>query len=107
VRHDGRRHDRERTAALEALRRDDSPFGAAIRAIDRAEALGLPPDVAGLAGEVVETVAEGWGRAHWLRLHASTAAMAVDPTRPRAAAAHRLEQLIRILADAGFWPSWW
>lgn len=95
-------HAQERAAALEVLRRDDAPFGAAVRAIARVEALGLQP----LEAEVAGTVVEGWGQEHGLMLYRSLATDPIDHAGPHADASNRLEQVMRILSDAGYWPQW-
>jgi hypothetical protein len=98
-----RRHLAALDAYLDALRAMPNELGDAVRAIDHAQALGLPPLEQHLAGDLAQE-AGTISQRDWVlsKLHLTAYPPLLDI--PHADAPHRLAQAIANLQAAGLWP---
>ena len=97
-------------AYLAALGSMQNAAGRAVRAMEYAEAAGLPPLEQLLTGDVsrsadLEQPDEGGERAaDWIARHAHLAGQPAAARAPHSDAPNRLAQAIANLMDAGLWP---
>ena len=94
-------------AYLAALGNMRNAAGRAVRAMEHAEAAGLPPLEQLLTGDVIRSADPeegGESAADWIARHADLAGQPVLAGAPHSDAPNRLAQAIANLMGAGLWP---
>jgi hypothetical protein len=89
---------------IDTLRSTPNEVGAAVCAIDHAEACTLPPPEPHLAGDLAQEVGAGVTERGWLAGHLRLAWQQASADAGHGEALNRLAQAVANLTDAGLWP---